>query len=382
MIAAASALVLAVSAAGCAEDSKKGSDSAVTTTAREAKAAPGKVELKKYEFPEFLGSIKVPDMLSNAVYVSFDAGSYSQPVEEQPFEGYECTQLINDTLYVFKQGKFSGLLDMSGKVVLEADTYAEIEPCSQGMLTLSRNKELNSPDDYAYFDESGNITPAENYAYSSEDIVTEVQSVLTEGDGDSEAVYKDIYDLKLPGGSYVTDGAGLGGWDSVEEISAESIVTSKVFSGYYRAVKDSSYYFICIDRFYNYTVYNGAYGFVRLKVGDVYGECYILDSSDYNELDQMIKSFGSSGTAQTPSSDTGLDFIQIETGLSTGEKTVITVSADGYCFTDAVSTSGDQPVNKYFSKLDKESFISLVQWVDQVLSKEYAQINEQYCSPN
>ena len=52
------------------------------------------------------------------------------------------------------------------------------------------------------------------------------------------------------------------------------------------------------------------------------------------------------------------------------EITTMTLSADGYCLTDH-SPVGEQQVNKYFSLLDKESFVSLVQWVDQVLSEEY-----------
>ena len=35
------------------------------------------------------------------------------------------------------------------------------------------------------------------------------------------------------------------------------------------------------------------------------------------------------------------------------------------------TADGEKPVDKYFSYLDKEDFVDLVLWVDQVLSKEY-----------
>ena len=35
------------------------------------------------------------------------------------------------------------------------------------------------------------------------------------------------------------------------------------------------------------------------------------------------------------------------------------------------SADGEKPVDKYFSYLDKEDFVDLVLWVDQVLSQEY-----------
>jgi hypothetical protein len=35
-------------------------------------------------------------------------------------------------------------------------------------------------------------------------------------------------------------------------------------------------------------------------------------------------------------------------------------------------THVNQPDNKFFACYDKDSFVSLVQWVDQVVSKEYA----------
>ena len=143
------------------------------------------------------------------------------------------------------------------------------------------------------------------------------------------------------------------------------------YSAYYRAEKNGEFYYICFDRFYNYTIYNGAYGYVRLKVGEGYGECYILDYDDYTELTKLIESFGETSSVKSPSKDESLDYIQLETGYGTEDVVSMTISADGYCLTDHTVTGEQQTNNKFFSILDKESFVSLVKWVDQVLSTEY-----------
>ena len=160
-------------------------------------------------------------------------------------------------------------------------------------------------------------------------------------------------------------------WDKVEAVTAQSINTSRPYNAFYRAEKDGEYYYICFDRFYNYTIYNAAYGYIRLKVGDGYGECYILDHDDYSELIKLLDSFGETGSVRSPSKDEALDYIQIETGYGTDDVVTMTLSADGYCLTDHISSGEQQTNNKYFTVLAKESFISLVMWVDQVLSAEY-----------
>lgn len=360
---------LSLSACTVGESSSSGGK--VTTSAAETENKPEKVEIKSYEFPEFLNDIKQPDMLANPVYSSFKTSDHVKEVEEQPFDDYTCTAVIDDVLYVYQSGKYKGLLSLSGNEIIEADTYAEITAVSDGLLVLSRNKELNAPDEYAYFNENGTVTMADDFSYDSANvIINEKISYDNEGASDGKNTEKKTSEIILPGGRKITDGGDLGEWDSVEEVKIDSVDTTKVFSGYYKAVKDNDYYFICLDRYYNYTIYNGAYAFVRLKVGSVYGECYILSGGDYRELTKMIKSFGSSNAVKTPSKDPALDFIQIEFGYNGDDKKIITISADGFCFTDNTAAK-DQTVNKYFTKLDKESFVSLVQWVDQVLSKEY-----------
>lgn len=361
---------LAMSLGGCSQST--GDESAADTTAsvKAPKATPDKVELKNYDFPEFLGEIKQPDVLDSPVYVSFAAADHLSDIGEQPFEDYECTQTIGSSLYVYSEGKFKGLLDAKGEVLLEADTYTAIAPCSNGILVLSRDKELNVPDDYMSFDDGGRVGNIEPPEFKTDNISIISATRYTQNQEDNAESSFEVQNLTLADGSVVGEGTFYCDWDKIEGATAQSVGTSRPFSAYFRAEKNGEYYYICFDRFYNYTIFNGAYGYVRLKVGEGYGECYIFDREDHLELTKIVESFGETGSVKSPSKDMGLDFIQLETGCGTEDRTTITLSADGYCLTEHTS-SGDRQVDKYFSILDKESFVSLVQWVDLVLSKEY-----------
>ena len=160
-------------------------------------------------------------------------------------------------------------------------------------------------------------------------------------------------------------------WDSVEEISADSIDTNKAYKGCCKLTKNGGIYYACFDDFYNYDIYEGAYAKVCVKVGGEYGECYLADHDDYNELVKMIDSFGNASYRTAPSKDPGLDFIQITLGLKENTKTEITISSDGYCLTDTIEAAEGEAVNKYFSYLDKEDFADLILWCEQVLAEEY-----------
>lgn len=180
-----------------------------------------------------------------------------------------------------------------------------------------------------------------------------------------------VYSLMIPDGKNVVSSDGSDKWDSVEKISADSIDTNKAYKGFYKLTKNGGIYYACFDDFYNYDIYEGAYAKVCVKVGGEYGECYLADHDDYNELVKMIDSFGNASYRTAPSKDPGLDFIQITLGLKENTKTEITISSDGYCLTDTIEAAEGEAVNKYFSYLDKEDFADLILWCEQVLAEEY-----------
>lgn len=355
---------------GCTDKTGNSSGADTASSNKEPKAVADKVELKDYKFPEFLKDIKQPDSLSSPVYVSFALSEYVSEVIEQPFKGYECSEMIGNSLYVYSKGKFKGLLGTNGKVLLKADIYTEITLCRPGTLMLSKDKELNTPDEYLSFDEFGNLSKIDPPEFKADSISIEEEKRIKPASGDEDGGYYKVYNLALDESQTIGEGTSYLDWDKIESVSAQAINTSRPFNAYYRVQKGEEIYYICFDRFYNYTIYNGAYGFIRMKVGEGYGGCYILDHEDYSELNKLVESFGESGSMKSPSKDTGLDYVQIETGYGTDDLVSMTVSADGYCFIDH-SGSGEQQAKKYFTILDKESFVSLVQWVDQVLSEEY-----------
>ena len=371
MAAALVTVVMGLTLFGCSQDTGNDTGTNTTSSGKETKAVPDVVELKSYKFPEFLNDIKQPDVLSSPVYVSFAAADHMKAVVEQPFEGYTCTEMIGNTLYVFREGKYVGLLDSDGRVVVDADTYTAIAPCSQGMLVLSRDRELNAPDDYMTFNGMGMVSMVEPPEFKQDKISIEQEMRYNETKEDDREENYNVQNLKLSENETVGEGTAYFDWDKIEAVTAQSINTLRPYNAYYRAEKNGEFYYICFDRFYNYTIYNGAYGYVRLKVGSGYGECYILDHDDYTELTKLLESFGETNSVKSPSKDESLDYIQLEVGFGTDDAATMTISADGYCLTDHTASGEQQTNNKYFSILDKESFVSLVKWVDQVLSAEY-----------
>ncbi|WP_443708107.1 hypothetical protein [Ruminococcus bicirculans (ex Wegman et al. 2014)] len=358
------ALTLTISMFGCEKDKETTQSSAVSQIKTSDSAQPSNVKVKEYKFPEFLNKIKSLDELSRKLYTSFDSTQYVAEVEEQPFEGYKCEKLLADLFFTYRDGRAVGLLDKSGNVVLEADEYTEITVVSNGILQLSYDKERNAPMQYMKYDSDGNLSDYKHKKFSADSLYTYESQA---DDSGTDAVYS----LMFPDGKNVVSSDGSDKWDFVEKISADSIDTNKAYKGFYKLTKNGGIYYACFDDFYNYDIYEGAYAKVCVEVGGEYGECYLADHDDYNELVKMIDSFGNASYRTAPSKDPGLDFIQITLGLKENTKTEITISSDGYCLTDTIEAAEGEAVNKYFSYLDKEDFADLILWCEQVLAEEY-----------
>lgn len=350
------AAVAALAMTSCEKDKNNPQSSQSGTKKPGANTTLSPVEIKDYSFPVFLEDKSAMDMLSNEVFSSFNKDELVSKVDEQPFEGYSCIECYLDTYYVFEKDGFVGIINKHGTVVIEAEKYASAELAANDLIKLSYPDKSGMAPDYLRVS-GGYGKLIEDYRFSPDEIT--VSSVY---DNDAE---KELSELKVYGKTAYDKK-----WDSIERIDPNEIITSKKYSAAFKASSSGQHYFIIFDDYYNVKVFEGVYGMVRLKIGNVYGECYILSGDHYSELNKMITSFGSEAAVRQPSKDETLDFIQIVFGLSTQDQVQVTISADGYCLTDSLTHNG-QPANKYFSVLSRETFIDLVNWVNETLSAEY-----------
>lgn len=358
IFAAAAACACALSFAGCDkgdDSSSVASSSSVAQTESPSSAAP--VELKDYSFPEFLADAASDEMLISVTAVDFDPAVAQISLAESPFKSYDCKSCIFGEFYVFEEDGFIGIVNSNGNIVIDAEKYARAEPVSNCLVRL----------DY----------PAES-GKGSELIRLEdgYGTIVKAGFDENEITVEELYDEETGKTQYQLVVSGRADekriWDKLERVSPSSVQTQRNFSAIYRGVIGSRTYYVTFDDYYNITIYEAAYALVRLKVSEDYGECFIVDGDDYSELGKMIDSFGSESQLAKPSKDETLDYIQITFGLNTDEQTVITISADGFCLRDKIN-SKTQPANKYFSTYSKETFVDLVNWVEEVLSQEYEQ---------
>lgn len=353
---------------GCEDKPSQDSSSDDVSIKNSTNAVTGKVELKEYSFPEFLTELDDSTPYYSTVFSSFDASRLIEKVDNQPYQGYDCKSLIDDTLYMFvgDSGQ-EGLLDKNGDVVLEASAYSRIVLAGERVLALYENGDSGEPSKFVKYDSHGSLTDYDPPEFDKDKIL--ISDAYSADPDKAGAVFKAVY---LPdGGSVGIDDESFMLFDSAEWADKDAYAGIDDCKAAIKADLDGKHYLICFDELYNYTVCETAYAAVRLKVGDVYGECTVNRYEDYFELVNMIDSFGLASGQSSPSKDHSLDFIQIETGLGTAEHKQYTFSPDGYCLTDVLTADGEKPVDKYFSYLDKEDFVDLVLWVDQVLSQEY-----------
>lgn len=356
-ILAAACICLAGAVCSCSRESSSSSTAGGTTTTTRGTTEPASsaVEVRDYSFPDFINDEKTADMLANVVSESFAYSQSVTPADTSPSEEHKAELCLLGEYYTFTEEGYAGLMNSSGGVILPADTYTDIRLVSNELVLLSYpDSEQKDPDMLQIKNGTGKLVDSK---FSADNI--EIQEIPSE----SEDV-PGTYCLSIRG----TPDAGV--YDSIEPLSQGSLSTSRMYSAAYKATASGRYYYLVLDQYYNITVCEAAYAQVRLKVAGSYGECYILNGDDNNELSKMIKSFGSEQSTVKPSKDENLDYIQIVFGICTGDQLTVTVSADGFCLTDGLTVKG-QPVNKYFTVYSKDAFADLVNWVGEVLPQEY-----------
>lgn len=365
----AAAAALCICMTGCEKKKNDSMASDVSSqTQPDSSASPSKVELKKYAFPSFMAALEDPDLLSREVYQSFDKSKVETSVETQKFPEYNCITKIADKLYTYSASGYLGILDGLGHVLISAEKYTKITTVSNDVIMCSyMDKQKEATDFYKIYD-NGTIAKYDRKGFSADSIVIfeSTDAEHTAGEGEKKFVIQTEHD------HYVEDPTGNYLWDSAEKCDPQKINTGKTYRAYYKVSRNGASYYICFDEYYNYVIYEASYARVRLKIGNVSGECYVQSFDDYTELSRMVKSFGKAQATTTPDANETLDYIQITFGLNSPDQQELTISSDGWCLVDNI-THNNQPDNKYFACYDRDSFVSLVLWVDQVLSKEYAQ---------
>ena len=362
---AAAAMCLCM--AGCEKKKNDSTASDVSSQVQsDSSASPSKVEIKKYTFPSFLTNLEEPDLLSREVYQSFDRSKVETPVETQKFPEYNCISKVADKVYTYSAGGYVGILDGLGHVLIKADKYTKITTVSNDVIMCSyMDKQKEAADHYKLYD-NGTLAKYDRKGFSADSII--IAESADENQTSAEGEKKFL--IQIERGRYVEDPAGNYLWDSAEKCDPQKISTGKTYRAYYKVSHNGASYYICFDEYYNYVIYEASYARIRLKIGNVSGECYVQSFDDYTELNRMVKSFGKAQATTTPDANETLDYIQITFGLNSPDQQELTISSDGWCLVDNI-THNNQPDNKYFACYDRDSFVSLVQWVEQVLSKEY-----------
>ncbi|MBR1723788.1 MAG: hypothetical protein IJ723_02035, partial [Ruminococcus sp.] len=154
-------------------------------------------------------------------------------------------------------------------------------------------------------------------------------------------------------------------WVSFERLDPGSLDTQKSCEAVYKASAGSASYYITFDKFYNLTIYECEYGFVRMQLRGKQAECYLLDQEHYKDLRTLIGSFGNESRSAKVSAEAENDYIQVTLGTADDDKETVTISPDGFCFTETADGG------KYFGVMDPETFTDLVSWIDGTLSTEY-----------
>ncbi len=351
----AAAAVMALGAAGCNGSGSGDSSQGGTSRAESAAHQNDDIQLKSYKYPEFLNKYCDSDMLAKPVYTSFDAAAILVEPKDQPFSDYKCTACFNDIYYIYTDDSHYGLLDQSGNVLLDAANIKNISAVSPCILQLKYES-----GETAYFQADANGAQLVDIGDFDSSRITFAPQAADESSGSDT---KSTYIMQLDGAP-IYDTV----WTSAKPADKSEIKTSRKFEAAYKAVSAAGTYYITFDKYYNFCVYEAAYGFVSLKIGGEYGESYIFGSKDYSELETLIASFGRENSANTPTKDDNADYIQFTLGLQNGQPRTMTLSSDGYCFTD-FQLDKDGGGNKYFSVLSRETFVDLVNWVNVTLNK-------------
>ncbi|MBP3270977.1 MAG: hypothetical protein J6M17_01965 [Ruminococcus sp.] len=349
----------ALALSGCQKSggNDSGGKNSGTSESRTSKEQNVKMNEKRAEFPQILSELGEADVLSNEVFTTFDEASVMVEPETQPFEGYKCTACVAENYYIFMTENGYGLLNGLGEEIIKPEGIEKLSAVSNELICANLGKGKR-----VYYKLSeGSARVVDNMDFDGSRINFEL---LT--DGDEEYQDSNHFVVTLDG-ERIYDSK----WTSFEIVDPKKLDTSRNCSSVYSAWNGTGKYYLVFDRYYNLTVYKAEYAKVMLKIGEDYGECYITDPDDYDDLVTLINSFGNEGRDNTAETGSGGDYIKIAGGLSSEEsKWVKTLTADGYCYTESFEDE-DGSADISVDVMNPRTYTDLVDWTEAAVTSEY-----------
>ena len=314
------------------------------------------------KFPEFLSDKESISRFSRLVYTSFDFEKTNSETEDEISVdgGYKCDVAFSGVnLYRFIYNGNYGVVDDIGNVKLQG-VYSSIRQLRPELFELVYNGKAT----YATLDEDNNFVFVEDDSVKwvfEKNKLEITQATIEAGDNVTEVPEGVKYHLKTPDGKIVYDRS----FDSIAETSKDTlgIECEIVFTAY----SGGSCFYIVFDEFYNYKVYEGSYGNVKVQIGEDKGECFILS---YEHLLQVLSLFSCFDFEQNSAVTPTENIIQFDFNSGKNAQTMYSISDNGYC--EIVSPADDGlsfVTTKY--KVSSECFADVIDWIDSVLSTEY-----------
>lgn len=356
IISALLAAAFAFGTAGCSRSQKdpvlEEDPQPVESTAKPEEG--GNVQIVDHSVPDFLAEAPKADVLADVSYRSFDPAAILTEPERQPITGYRCTGFFNNMCYIYKTGEFYGLLSLSGEVLLDPEGITKITPESPEILSV-RTKDGSRKLYHIGFD---GVIPIQAKKF-------DIERISFDADEDETS-----WTLRIDGKDLESEQWRT--WKNFTQADLETLNTENTDSEHkYEAVflaeNARGTYYLAFDRYCNLTVSRAELGSVELRIGELYGSFYVTDPEAYQDLTTLVSAFGNeSAVPALPKGESSADYVRLVFGREGDpDKSVYTISPDGYCFTEL--SSGENG-SRFFRKFSTDTFTDLVFWTEMKLS--------------
>lgn len=314
-----------------------------------------------YEFPEFLENTDKLSLFGRLIYDSFENKGRQITADDTTPAGFNCDLAYYDgKLLRFTSGGRYGLVRPDGEVLYKAD-FETVEMIRPGLIVMTYK---NGKRVFAQCDASGSVAEVKGDDHGwvfKNDQLSVSQVTVSSGDASPDKSEGAKYALTLPDGSSIYNMT----FDSVAVFSGEKPRSDCKYA--FTAHSGGYCYLILFDKYYNYQVYEGNYGSVFVSIGDRTGSCDIFSYDHYVQLSSLLNSFRYTET-DVVSGKTG-DHLQIVFGTDDAITAIANYYFDGYCEVTS-KTDGQDRTSAY--KISTEGFADTVDWLDKVLSTEFA----------